>query len=76
MLPHWLRDTVRPGYAVIDGHLVLQILGRDSEGRPSEILTMVFGGRFDSSMHGWRAQGPATSRTVAWAAEGTSNVSG
>jgi hypothetical protein len=72
--PHWLRDVVRPGYAVIDGHLVLQILERDSGGRPSQILTMVFDGGFDSSMHGWRAQGLALTRTVAWSADGTPSV--
>lgn len=74
--PHWLRDVVRPGYAVIDGHLVLQILDRDSDGRPSAILTMVFDGTYDSSTHGWRAYGLATTRTVAWAADGTPSVSG
>ena len=54
--PHWLRDVVRPGYAVIDGHPVLQILARDQQSRPVQILTVVVGGEYDPYNHGWRAQ--------------------
>lgn len=72
--PHWLRDVVRPGYAVIDRHLVLQILARQADGRPSQILAMVVGGYFDSSIHGWRAHGHAMPCAVAWAPDGTPSV--
>lgn len=65
--PHWLRDVVRPGYAVIDHHLVLQILTRQADDRPSQILAMVVGGYFDSSKHDWRSHGRAMPCTVAWA---------
>ncbi len=72
--PHWLRDVVRPGYAVIGGHLVLQILTRHADGRPSQILAMVVGGYFDSSMHGWRAHSRTMPCTVTWAPDGTPSV--
>jgi hypothetical protein len=65
--PHWLRDVVRPGYAVIDRHMVLQVLSRDNEGRPSQVLAMVVGGHFDAAMHGWRADGAAVACDVEWA---------
>jgi hypothetical protein len=68
--PHWVRDVVRPGYAVIGGQLVLQILDRHADGRPSQILAMVAGGYFDSSMHGWRAHGRAVPCAVTWAPDG------
>jgi hypothetical protein len=48
--PHWLRDVVRPGYAVIDGRPVLQILTRMLDGRPTRILSVAVGGYYDSSM--------------------------
>lgn len=72
--PHWLRDVVRPGYAVIAGRLVLQILARQADGRPLQILAMVAGGYYDASMHGWRAHGRAASCAVAWAADGTPSI--
>lgn len=72
--PHWLRDVVRPGYAVIGRHLVLQILARQADGRPSQILAMVVGGYFDSSMHGWRAHGRPMTCTVTWAPDGNPSV--
>ena len=71
MCPHWLRDVVRPGYAVIGGRLVLQVLARQADGRPSQVLAMAVGGYFDSSTHGWRAHGRAMTCAVAWAPDGT-----
>jgi hypothetical protein len=72
--PHWLRDVVRPGYAVIDGRPVLQILARMPAGRPAQILTVVVGGYYDSQIHGWRAHGRALACNVAWASDGSPRV--
>jgi hypothetical protein len=73
--PHWLRDVVRSGHVVIDGHLVLQILGYDQRDRPAQILTMVVSGGYDPHNHGWRAHGAAVPRSVTWAADGRPHVS-
>jgi hypothetical protein len=72
--PHWLRDVVRPGYAVIDAHPVLQILAYDRQGRPAQILTVVVGGGYDPHNHGWRAHGAAVRRGVTWAADGHPHI--
>ncbi|GGM23008.1 hypothetical protein GCM10007977_025250 [Dactylosporangium sucinum] len=71
---HWLRDVVRPGHAVLDGHPVVQILDRDPDGRPAQILAVVVGGGFDPQIHGWRAHGDAVPRSVTWAPDGTPHV--
>jgi hypothetical protein len=41
--PHWLSDVARPGCAVIDGHPVLQIRERGSDGPPTQILAVAVG---------------------------------
>ena len=74
--PHWLRDVVRPGHAVLDGHPVLAILDRDSAGRPLQVLAVAVGGSYDTVMHGWRAHGAALPRTVTWDADGSARLSG
>jgi hypothetical protein len=66
----WLHEVVRPGHAVLDGHPILQVLNRDTAGRPVRVLAAVFGGYFDTAMHGWRAHGTAVLRTVTWEPDG------
>jgi len=73
--PRWLRDVVWPGYAVLDGHPVLAILGRDADGRPSQVAAVFVTGHFDASMHGWRAFGHAGLCTVAWSSDGAPALS-
>jgi hypothetical protein len=65
---------VPPGYAVIDGHPVLQILARTPDGRPTQILTVVVGGYYDCQIHGWRAHGRAVACNVTWASDGSPRV--
>lgn len=72
--PHWLREVIRPGYAVLDGHPVLQILTRDPAGRPGQIVAVVVGGAFDPHNHGWRAYGTTAPRAVTWSPDGTPYV--
>ena len=67
----WLAEVVRPGHAVLDGHPVLQVLDRDPDRRPARVLVAVFGGYYDSAMHGWRAHGAARARAVVWAGDGS-----
>jgi hypothetical protein len=69
--PHWLRDVVRPGIAVLAGYPILQILDREPTGRPARILAMVVAGGYDAQMHGWRAGGRTAEKTVTWAPDGT-----
>lgn len=69
--PHWRRDVVNCGWVVLDGYPVLQVTGHDSDGRPSEVLAVAVTGHYDASMHGWRADGIAVTRDVAWASDGT-----
>jgi hypothetical protein len=69
--PSWLREVARPGYAVLDGYPVLQILRRDQEGRPTLVLAMAVGGSYDAAIHGWRAHGLPVQKTVAWTTDGT-----
>jgi hypothetical protein len=68
--PHWPRDLVRPGVAVLAGYPVVSILDRDPAGRPARILAMVVGGRYDAHTHGWRADGRTFEKTVTWTADG------
>lgn len=67
---HWLRDVVRPGYAVLDGLPVLAILEYDADGRPSQAAAVSVEGHYDASIHGWRASGHAGLYTVTWASGG------
>lgn len=71
--PRWLQDVARPGYAVVDGYPVVQILDWDAQGRPIEILALVVSGTFDTVNHGWRAWGDAQPLDVTWEA-GTPKV--
>jgi hypothetical protein len=48
----WLRDVVRPGYAVLDERPVIQILERDDTGSPTRILTTAVSGLYDTLLHG------------------------
>jgi len=41
---------------ILDGFPVLDVLDRDSHGRPTSIRAAVIHGNFDNTMHGWRAQ--------------------
>jgi hypothetical protein len=72
--PHWLRDVVRPGHVVLDGHPVLAILDRDASGRPAQVLAVAVGGGYDTMMHGWRAAGTALCRAVTWDSEETARL--
>lgn len=72
--PHWLRDVVRPGHVVLDGHPVLAILDRDGAGRPAQVLAVAVGGGYDTMMHGWRAHGTALPRAVTWDPDGTARL--
>lgn len=74
-VPHgWLRDVVRPGYAVIDDCPVLQVLSHGDDGRPSKVLAAAVGGSYDESMHGWRAHGFTVTRDLDWAPDGIPHV--
>jgi hypothetical protein len=72
--PQWLREVVRPGHAVLDGHPVLQVLDRQADGLPTEVLAVAVAGHFDSAIHGWRAHGAAVAKQVSWQPDGTARV--
>lgn len=72
--PHWLRDVIRPGYAVLGGRPVLAILEYNADGRPSQVAAVSVGGHYDASMHGWRAFGHAGLYAVTWASDGTPSL--
>lgn len=61
---------------MLGGHPVLEILGRDDEGRPVRVLVVLIMGNYDGRMHGWRAAGFAVTRSVEWDPDGTSRMSG
>lgn len=73
--PHWMRDVVWPGHAVLDGHPVLAILARHPDNRPAQVLAVTIDGKYDASIHGWRASGTAHHRTVTWEPDGAPRLS-
>lgn len=64
--PDWLIQVVRRDHVVLDGFPVLDVLDRDSHGRPATIRAAVVTGYFDSTMHGWRAWAYTHEAAVDW----------
>lgn len=63
----WARRVARPGWAVIAGRPVLDILESDQKLRPVRVRTTVIWAHFDGSMHGWRAYADNVTCRVDWA---------
>lgn len=71
--PRWLTKVVRPGYALLGGYPVLDIVAETDDGLPAGIKAMELYGYFDSGIHGWRAWGSDILCAVEWS-DGTPTV--
>lgn len=72
--PHWRRDVVNKGWAVLGGYPVLEVTEHDDEGLPARVLVVVTIANYDGRMHGWRASGFAVARSVEWTPDGTARI--
>lgn len=64
--PRWLTHVVRPGFALLGGYPVLDILETTQDGVPSLVKAVELSGYFDYGMHGWRAWGTDIECAVSW----------
>jgi hypothetical protein len=62
----WARRIAHPGWAVLGGRPVLDILESDQQQRPVRVRTTVIWANFDQSMHGWRAHADNVTCRVDW----------
>ncbi|MGF1427500.1 hypothetical protein [Kitasatospora sp. LaBMicrA B282] len=74
--PSWARKVARPGWAVMDGRAVLDVLAWEPAGgveggqRPVRVRAAVVQADYDSGMHGWRAHADNLDLAVAWSEGG------
>ena len=64
--PRWLAKVVRPGFAVLGGYPVLDVVDTTDDGLPSLIKAVELSGLFDNRRHGWRAWGRDILCAVSW----------
>jgi len=66
--PTWRSRVVRPGFAILDGFPVLQVLATSPEepGRPIQVKAVSLYACFDCRIHGWRAWSRDVTCAVDW----------
>ncbi|GAA2720430.1 hypothetical protein GCM10010315_40830 [Streptomyces luteosporeus] len=62
----WARQVAHQGYALLDGHPVVDVGDWDEQSRPLTVRTVVLCGTFDPTIHGWRAWADNADRRVEW----------
>ncbi|WP_055531621.1 hypothetical protein [Streptomyces graminilatus] len=67
----WARRVAHQGYALLDGHPVVDVSDWDEQGRPLKVRTVALRGMFDPMIHGWRAWADNVDRRVEWDRTGT-----
>ncbi|MET7489383.1 hypothetical protein [Streptomyces sp. NPDC005538] len=67
----WTRRVAHRGYALLDGHPVVDVSDWDEQGRPLKVRTVALRGMFDPTIHGWRAWADNVDRRVEWDDTGT-----
>lgn len=73
----WARQVAAPGWAVLDGRAVLDVLAWDetvSPRRPVRVRAALICADYDAGMHGWRAHADNRDLRVAWSPEGVATL--
>lgn len=63
---YWPRRIVAPGWALVGGRPVIDVLGWDELRRPTRIKTLSLWSHFDSTIHGWRSSARNVEADVDW----------
>ncbi|MDH6580455.1 hypothetical protein [Kitasatospora sp. MAP5-34] len=73
----WARQVAAPGWAVLDGCAVLDVLDWDESvapRRPARVRAALISADYDAGMHGWRAHADSLDVRVALSPDGDASL--